>query len=302
MPVLGSEVVVADPRTASQPQWWPTRRRRRSPPPRNPACRGPRRSRRRVRSVRVRRLRAPAEASLAIDPGAASAGRQVWRVTIPSQQPVRRLRGARRRAGRLDREQPGRDGPRAGSARVFLAEPGHHQRRRSTAWPTTRTATSALLTSLRTKVDPAAPAQELAAAWRAPSSAALRGFDNPSARSARRLGRLTRADETFEAAQRLLPRGRQDARPTYGPSASTKGIGYKRMPLRTNAIPEDNSGLLVLHPRHHLRHAVASMTARTATSSSTSTATRSRTPRSPSSARIPKAGRWARASATTWRP
>jgi hypothetical protein len=188
-------------------------------------------------SVRVRRLRAPAEASLAIDPGAASAGRQVWRVTIPSQRPFADYEvlvdaqdgSIVSTRDVLDRVQ--------GSARVFVVNPVTANGG-TNGLADDRDRDSDLLTALRTKVT-LQHLRKRPTCLNGAFAHGLRGFDKEVCSKARKFGRLTRQDKTFEAVNAYYA---VDRTQTYIRSLGFDDIGYKRIPLRTNAIKEDNSG------------------------------------------------------------
>jgi len=188
-------------------------------------------------SVRAERLRAPERASLAIDPDAGLAGRQVWRVTIPSQRPFADYEvlvdaqdgSIVSTRDVLDRLQ--------GSARIFAVNPVTANGGTS-GLSDAGDRDSALLTALRSKV-------RLQHLRRRPSclngtfAHGLRGFDNEVCSKSRKFGRLTRNDKTFEAVNAYYA---VDRTQTYVRLLGFDNIGYKRIPLRTNAIKEDNSG------------------------------------------------------------
>ena len=189
------------------------------------------------RSAEAQALRAPIRAALAIDPGPAG-GRQVWRVQIPSRKPladfevlVDAATGAVISAEDVMQHVQGR-------ARVFLLGPPITNGGLA-GLADNKDRNSALLTSLRTRVD----LKHLRKSSQCLDGAhvrAFRGFDNPVCSKRRRWGHITRADERFEPLNVYF---HADRTISYIRALGfTKGIGYKRLPLRTNAIPEDNSG------------------------------------------------------------
>lgn len=187
--------------------------------------------------AKAQALRAPIRATLAIDPESAG-GRQVWRVQIPSKKPladfevlVDAATGAVISSEDVMQHVQGR-------AKIFLLSPPITNGG-LTGLADNKDRDSALLTALRTAVD-LKHLRKNSKCLEGAYVRAFRGFDNPVCSARRRWGRITRADERFEPLNVYF---HADRTISYVRALGfTKGIGYKRLPLRTNAIPEDNSG------------------------------------------------------------
>jgi hypothetical protein len=187
-------------------------------------------------SAGTKALRAPARAELAIDPDSAG-GRQVWRVLIPSLRPfadfevlVDAASGAVvSRRDVLQRVQ--------GRAKVFVVNPVTLNGG-STGLADNGDQDSALLTSLRQPV----VLQHLRKKSKCLDGAfahAFLGSKTEVCSKSRRWGRLTRAEDGFEAANAYEA---VDRTQTYVRLLGLpRQIGYRRIPLRTNRGKADNS-------------------------------------------------------------
>jgi hypothetical protein len=233
VPVLGAEVVTAQPRRGGDELLADSSAAELDAPPPAEV------SRERATAVAERaidptELRDRTRAALAIDPGS---GRQVWRVLIAARTPladfevlVDAASGAVVRSRDLLVEAEGR-------ARVFVLNPVVRNGGLR-GLSDNRDRDSSLLTRLRSKIQ----LRRLRGGSNClvgDFAEGLVGIDGKVCDKRRRWNGVTRSEREFEALNAYVA---VDRTMTYVRALGfRRGIGYRRLPLRTNAIPEDNS-------------------------------------------------------------